>query len=307
MSHIFGPVPSRRLGFSLGVDVIPFKTCTFDCVYCQLGRTTRLLSERREWVSLKEILAELARKLDTNPDFITIGGSGEPTLYGRLGELIDGVKDMTQVPVAVLTNGSMLHLPEVRNELRRADLVSPSLDGGDEASFRVVNRPHPDFPFDRLIEGMVAFRSEFNGQYWLEVFVIEGITDTRDQMAKIAACAAQIRPDRVQLNTVTRPPAEQYARGVSRERLVELASVFDPPAEVIADFPYAVQHPARKVTPREVLDLIRRHPASLNDVAAGLGLSQSQAEHHIALLIGEGRIEPVRINGGICYRVPPAD
>lgn len=305
MSHIFGPVPSRRLGFSLGVDVIPFKTCTFDCVYCQLGCTTRLLTERREWVPLDELLAELARKLDTNPDFITIGGSGEPTLYGRLGDLIDGIKSMTGVPVAVLTNGSMLYLPEVRKELRRADLVSPSLDAGDEIAFRTVNRPHPDFPFDRLIDGMVAFRDEFNGQYWLEVFVIEGVTDTRDQMAKIASCAKRIRPDCVQLNTVTRPPAEQHARGVSRERLAELASVFAPPAEVIAAFPYAVRHPARKVAAGEVVDLIQRHPASLNDVAAGLGLSQSQAEHHIALLIGEGRIEPVRINGGIYYRLPP--
>lgn len=302
MSYVFGPVPSRRLGLSLGVDVIPFKTCTFDCIYCQLGCTTHLLAERREWVPLDAILGELEGKLGSNPDYITIGGSGEPTLYARLGELIDAIKGMTRVPVAVLTNGSTFWLPEVRDELRRADLVSPSLDGGDEAAFRIVNRPYPEFPYDGMIEGMEAFRNEFRGQYWLEVFVLEGITDTRDEMAKIAACAKRIRPDRVQLNTVTRPPAERHARGVTRERLVELARVFDPPAEVIADVPYVAQRTYRHAARQDVIELVRRHPASLTDVAAGLGLSPSQAERHVAALLELGEIEAVPMHGNTYYR-----
>ena len=302
MSYVFGPVPSRRLGMSLGVDLLPFKTCTFNCIYCQLGCTTRLLMERREWVPVRTILDELEAKLDRQPDYITIGGGGEPSLYAPLGELIDAIKQRTQIPVAVLTNGSLFWWPEVRRDMQHADLVSPSLDAGDVETFRTVNRPHPEFPFERMIDGLAAFRDEFCGQYWLEVLVLDGITSTREQILKIAALAARIRPDRIQLNTATRPPAEERARGVSQERLEELAQLFHPPAEVIADFPYATHRVARMGSETEVLDLITRHPSSVNDIAAGLSISQLRAEQFVAALLKSERIEPVHISGVIYYR-----
>ena len=158
--HVFGPVPSRRLGRSLGVDLVPFKVCTYDCIYCQLGRTTCKTTERKEWVPLNEVCASLRDTLDTKPDFITLSGSGEPTLFSRPGELIRSIKDLTDVPVAVLTNGSLLSVPEVRAGLLEADLVVPSLDAGNERLFRIVNRPHEDIAFDRMVEGLIAFRQE---------------------------------------------------------------------------------------------------------------------------------------------------
>ena len=170
--YVFGPVPSRRLGRSLGVDLVPHKTCSYDCIYCQLGATTCKTTERKEWVPLDDVLEQLKAKLSTAPDYITLSGSGEPTLYSRAEELIDRIKAMTDVPVAVLTNGSLLWQEEVRRQFMKADLVIPSLDAGDEGMFRLVNRPHEDVTFERMLAGLVDFRREFRGAYWLEVFVL---------------------------------------------------------------------------------------------------------------------------------------
>ena len=223
MRYIFGPVPSRRLGRSLGVDLVPFKTCTYDCIYCQLGRTTNKTVERREWVPLDDVLAELKDKLATSPDYITLSGSGEPTLHSRIGEVIEQIRSLTDVPVAVLTNGSLLWQEDVRRQLVTADLVVPSLDAGNRTVFQVVNRPHPDISFEKLLEGLAAFRNEYGGMYWLEVFVLAGYTAIPAEAQKLAECVRRIAPDRVQLNTVTRPPAEDYAMAVDRQRLEELA------------------------------------------------------------------------------------
>ncbi len=166
--YIFGPVPSRRLGRSLGVDLVPFKTCTYDCIYCQLGRTPCTTTERKEWVPLDGVLEDLRQKLSTRPDYITLSGSGEPTLYSRLDELIDRIKTMTDVPVAVLTNGALFADKELRRQLMEADLVVPSLDAGDEAMFQMVNRPHQDISFEHMLQGLIDFRREYQGKYWLE-------------------------------------------------------------------------------------------------------------------------------------------
>jgi wyosine [tRNA(Phe)-imidazoG37] synthetase (radical SAM superfamily) len=176
MQHIFGPVPSRRLGRSLGVDLVPFKTCTYDCIYCQLGRTTNKTVQRKEWVPIDIIINQLKAKIDSKPDYITLSGSGEPTLYLRLEELIFKIKDVTDIPVAVLTNGSLLWLPEVRNALKTADMVVPSLDAGSSRIFQYVNRPHPDITFNRMLQGLVDFRKDYSGKYWLEVFLLAGVT-----------------------------------------------------------------------------------------------------------------------------------
>ncbi len=192
--YLYGPVPSRRLGRSLGIDLVPFKTCTYDCIYCQLGHTTNKTLERLSYVPVKEILNELKRKLATGerPDYISIAGSGEPTLHSYIGELIGMIKNMTNIPVAVLTNGSLLYLPEVRAALMQADLVIPSLDAGDEKMFQYVNRPHPDISFDNMVNGLIAFTRDFPGQVWLEVLLISGVTSMAADVKKIATLAKKI-------------------------------------------------------------------------------------------------------------------
>ena len=171
-NYVFGPVPSRRLGRSLGVDLVPLKTCSYDCIYCQLGRTTCKTIERKEWVPLDAVLNELEGKLSTRPDYITLSGSGEPTLYSRLDEVIERIKSITDIPVAVLTNGSLLWQEDVQQQLAAADLVMPSLDAGDPATFHLVNRPHEALTFEKMLSGLIAFRQHFHGRYWLEVLLL---------------------------------------------------------------------------------------------------------------------------------------
>jgi wyosine [tRNA(Phe)-imidazoG37] synthetase (radical SAM superfamily) len=305
MSHVFGPVPSRRLGRSLGVDVVPFKTCTYDCIYCQLGRTTCRTIERKEWVPLEDVVGEVESvelRLCSQPDYITLSGSGEPTLFSRLGELIDRIKAMTDVPVALLTNGSLLYRPEVREEIRDVDLLVPSLDAGDELRFRHINRPHEAISFDGLLEGLIAARESCRGQYWLEVFLLAGYTAIEAEVSKLARCVERIKPDRVQLNTVTRPPAESFAAGVSAERLAELARLFDPPAEVIADVDHVHEQAQFSATREDVLNLLRRRPCSIEGIARGLSMHPNEVVKYIEALQAENLVEATQTSRGCYYR-----
>jgi len=297
MGCIFGPVPSRRLGRSLGVDLVPFKTCTYDCIYCQLGRTTHKTVERREWVPLDDVLAELKDKLATRPDYITLSGSGEPTLYSRLDELIGGIRSLTEAPIAVLTNGSLLWQEEVRHQLKDAHRVIPSLDAGDDRMFRAVNRPHDSISFDRMLEGLIAFREEYDGENWLEVFLLAGHTAIESEVGKIVDCVRRIQPDRVQLNTATRPTAEDYAMMVDRTKMADLAARFDPSAEVIADYRGVHAQSDFQAGQHNVLEMIQRRPCSLEDIANGLGMHRNEAIKYIEELDARGLIEK-RFSGG---------
>jgi len=301
MPYIFGPVPSRRLGRSLGVDLVPFKTCTYDCIYCQLGRTTNKTVERREWVPLNEVLAELQDKLATKPDYITLSGSGEPTLYSRLDELIDRIRSLTDIPVAVLTNGSLLWQREVRRQLMDAHLVIPSLDAGDAAMFQAVNRPHESISFEQMLDGLVSFREDYNGQYWLEVFLLAGHTAIDSEIRKIAGCVERIKPDRVQLNTATRPTAEDYAVMVDRGRLSELAAEFEPLAEVIADYRGVHAQSDFKAGWQNVLEMIRRRPCTLEDIAGGLGMHRNEVIKYIEELEAGGLLTKNASGGTLFY------
>ena len=302
MSSVFGPVPSRRLGRSLGVDLVPFKTCTYDCIYCQLGRTPLKTVERKEWVPLEDVLEELRSRLSTQPDYVTLSGSGEPTLSLSLGEVIDHIKTMTDVPVAVLTNGSLLWREDVRNELRNADLVIPSLDAGDAAVFRAVNRPHEQISFDKMLEGLIDFRQAFQGQYWLEVFLLDGYTAMEAEVAKLATCVDLIRPDRIQLNTVSRPPAEGYAVGLSQERMVALAGLLRPRAEVISDSRDSRGHDEFSSSREEILNLLRRRPCSIEDIADGLGMHVNEVLKYLEGLTSLEALDWASVNGKIFYR-----
>jgi len=239
--YLYGPVPSRRLGLSLGVDVIPFKTCTLDCIYCQLGKTTCKTLERKEYVPVGDVLAELKRLLDTGlqADYITIGGSGEPTLHSGLGRLIEGIKKITSIPVAILTNGTLFYLPEVRADCAAADVILPSLDAGDQQAFDTVNRPHEQITFDRLVDGLCALKNEYQGKIWLEVFCIDHFNTDSSQLAKIASAIKKIRPDKVHLNTAVRPTAEQGVEKIAPDKLQAIALQLAPTAKSLPTLPPA--------------------------------------------------------------------
>ena len=254
--YIFGPVPSRRLGRSLGVDLVPFKTCSYDCIYCQLGRTTNKTTQRKEWVPIDIVIDQLKEKLGSKPDYITLSGSGEPTLFSQLEDLISRIKNITDIPVAVLTNGSLLWLPEVRNALKFADLVVPSLDAGSKQIFQYVNRPNSDITFSKMLDGLVKFRDEYNGKYWLEVFLLAGVTTPEMEINRLKTCINSIHPDKVQVNTVTRPPAEDFAMRVPEKRLETITKELYNKAEVIADYSNVHKQHDFSVRRKDVLALL---------------------------------------------------
>jgi len=300
--HVFGPVPSRRLGRSLGVDLVPFKTCTYDCIYCQLGPTTCRTLQRKEWVPLELVLQELEEKLDTRPDYITLSGSGEPTLFTPLDKLIEGIRKVTDIPIAVLTNGSLLGSWDVQWDLSVADLVIPSLDAGNDVTFRLVNRPHAGISFERMLAGLAAFRRRFRKQYWLEVFLLGGYTTFERELADLRRCVELIQPDRVQLNTVTRPPAEDYAIAVSHAQLEEIAAMFSPPAEVIAEFHSVQALEVGEASREEILQLLRRRPCSIDDIADGLGMHRNEVLKSVEHLNTEGLVEGTQVGGKYYYK-----
>ncbi|HOV72373.1 MAG TPA: radical SAM protein [Candidatus Hydrogenedentes bacterium] len=310
--YVFGPVVSRRLGRSLGVDVVPFKTCTYDCIYCQLGRTTCLTLERGDFVPLDEVIAELKRKIESGvaADYITIAGSGEPTLYSRLGELIHGIKKLTTIPVAVLTNGSLLWDADVQKSLLEADVVIPSLDASTPESYRTVNRPCADIPFDKMIGGLVAFRERFGGQYWLEVLLLQDVAENENEVERLAGQVARIRPDRVQLHTVARPSPGGEARPATRECLERIALRLGPNAKVVmpsndahsldATGP-AAEAPLHEVSETDIFNLLLRHPCTVADIAAGLHADTTAVQRSLDALLIRQAVRKENRNGETFY------
>jgi wyosine [tRNA(Phe)-imidazoG37] synthetase (radical SAM superfamily) len=302
--YLYGPVPSRRLGRSLGIDIVPFKVCTLDCVYCQLGKTGKKTIERNNYADIEAILSELKKRLaqDLVADFITISGSGEPTLHYRLGELIDGIKKITNIPVALITNGTLLDRPDVRADCAKVDVVLPSLDAGDEPAFQKINRPHTDISIEKHISGLCVFRSEFNGQIWLEVFFIEGLNTEPEQIAKIKDAIERINPDKIQLNTAVRPTAEPNIKRVDAEKLQYIARQLGQKCEVVADF---LPRHHSKITERkaeDVLSMLKRRPCTLQDISQGLGISHNEALKYTTYLEQQGVISSEKKDGIIFFK-----
>lgn len=298
-------MPSRRLGWSYGVDIVPFKVCTLDCVYCQLGKTTDRTIKRKDYGPIEPILAELREILaeGLEADFITIAGSGEPTLNSRLGELIDGIKKITDIPVAILTNGTLLYKEDVRADCAKADVVMPSLDAGDKQAFQKVNRPHKDISIENLISGLCAFREEFAGRIWLEVFFVEGLNTEDEQIAKIRDAIELIRPDKIQLNTAVRPTAEADIKRLDAEKLQAIAARLGPKCEVVADF--SLSHHGRGLENKaeDVLSILKRRPCSLNDICSGLGIGRNEALKYVTGLQHKGIIHSEKKDGRIFFKV----
>ncbi|MFZ5763057.1 MAG: radical SAM protein [Thermodesulfobacteriota bacterium] len=295
MKHIFGPVNSRRLGLSLGIDLLPPKICNFNCIYCEIGPTTEFTCERKEYVPTATILGEIDAFLADSAavarlDVFTITASGEPTLHTGIGAIIRHLKDRSAKPVAVLTNGSLLHDPAVRADLLAADIVIPSLDAAREASYRTINRPAACAPLDLVIDGLVRFRKEFRGEYWLEILLAKGVNDNPEDLAALGETVARINPTKVQLNTVARPPLESFARPLSGEELRAAARYFTVPVEILVDFTVREREKFQPADESAILAMLRRRPCTAADVAEALNLETARAEQVLEQLVAEGQL-----------------
>ncbi|MCI0499898.1 MAG: radical SAM protein [Planctomycetales bacterium] len=290
--YLFGPVPSRRLGRSLGVDIVPLKTCTQNCIYCQLGKDAPQTLHRSEYAPINAVLGELRHKIQDGPeaDYITISGSGEPTLHSGLGRLIDGIRQLTRIPVAIITNGTLLNQAEVRTDCCKADVVLPSLDAGDAETFRKINLPHPQLSFTTFVEGLVQFRREYTGQFWLEIFFCEGINTDETAILNLKTWIERIKPDKIQLNTAVRPVVHPEAGKVEPEKLQRIARLLSPQAEVIADFSGHVGTDVSGSDETAVLEMLLRRPCSLDDICSGLGLLPHIVQKVLAELLKASKI-----------------
>ena len=312
MGHVFGPVFSRRLGLSLGVNNIPYKVCTYSCAYCQLGRTLKLSIERRPYSNPGEVAEEVRDALEEvgEVDYVTIVPDGEPTLDTGLGDLIEAIKDAAGVRVAVLTNGSLLWLKEVRDALSGADLVSVKVDAGDEATWRRVDRPHKALSFGRVIEGMLAFSREFGGVLITETMLVSGLNDGVREAESVAEVLAALSPAVSYVAVPTRPPAEEWVRPPSRIRVSEYVKVLEGRGLRVAALVRGEDRPPRcgEDLLRCILETIRVHPLPLEHIEAvarerGLG-----AGDVIRLALGEEGVRIIEFGGRrfLVWRPPRA-
>jgi len=306
--YLFGPVPSRRLGMSLGVDLVPHKVCSLNCVYCECGRTTNLTLERKEYVSFEAVSKEIAQYLNNNPapDYITFSGSGEPTLNSRIGDVLHFIKSQNaQIPVAVLTNGTLFNDREVRQELMDADVVLPSLDAAEELSFRKINRPFHTLNIPEYIRGLVDFRKEFKGQIWLEVLIVPGLNDNEANLGALKQAFLQIEPDEIQLNTLDRPGAVDHIRAATRKELQEIIDYWDlGNVKLIAAAPDRKKIVSyRSDTETAILETIKRRPCTLDDLHKITGLHINEINKYLDVLEHEKKILSVHENRGVFYRL----
>jgi len=294
-SHIYGPVPSRRLGLSLGVDIIPFKVCTLDCIYCQLGPTTKKTTEIKDYFSKKEIISQIKKRINTASriDYITFSGSGEPTLNSKIGPLIKEIKKFTDIPVAVLTNSTLLSKKKVRESLKEADLVVPSLDAATQDVFENINRPYPSLKIKRIIEGIKKFGEEFKGDLWLEIILVKGINDSDSHIKALRQAVNEIKPDKVQLNTVIRPPSEKYAHPLNRKEMEKIKNTIGKNCEIVAHFKRKGLTPEEENLHNIILDMICRRPVTVEDISGSLGRHKNEILKYIDMLKREGKIKAV--------------
>lgn len=299
MKFVYGPIPSRRLGRSLGIDPIPLKTCNWNCVYCQLGRSTPLTNERRDYVPPEAILAEVAEVLACHPpgeiDYISFVGSGEPTLHASLGRMILAVKTMTTIPVAVITNGALLHRGDVRRDLLPADVVMPTVSAGTAELFRRIHRPHPDAGFDQLIRGLHTFRAAYTGNLWVEVMLLHGLNDSVKALQDLAVVLAQIAPDQVHIVLPERPPAEEWVEPVDAEALLRAEAILGSIAQVVHPYSSDRLNATDYATPGEAIaSIVMRHPMSQAQLAQALDAwSPAEVAAALAVLACAGTIRPV--------------
>ena len=306
--YVYGPVPSRRLGQSLGINPIPYKTCNYGCVYCQLGRTLHFTNDRQQFFDPLDMWSEIQQALNlhrTNVDFMTFVGEGEPLLCSCIGWLIERIKTHTDLPVAVITNGGLLQEEPMRNELFQADVVMPSLDAGDEKTFRVINRPHPEIHFSAVLEGYQEFRRAFHGQIWVEVMLVKDLNDSEEQLKKIRNALRTFQPDRVYINVPIRPPAEKWVKIPDDEALVR--------AHAILGNAVSIAHPEEGVfdisgfdSPFDAIQaIIRRHPMREEQIIETLkDIPEAQVRQTLWELERSGKIKRITYEGKRFFVIP---
>lgn len=304
MKHLFGPVPSRRLGFSLGVDIIPFKVCSLDCVYCQLGRTTEKTTQRKEYIPITGVIEELKAWIQKGgkADYITLSGSGEPTLNSCFGELIDEIKKVTNIPVAVITNSTLLTDKQVFKACLKADLVVPSLDAANQEIFEKINRPASNINIEEIIEALHLFKQQFKGKFWLEIFLIESLNTSDEHIAQLKKAAEIIKPDKIQLNTAVRPTADQGIDPMTYEKLKAIADKLGKNAEVVASFSPSERGENIKNQADAVLSMLKRRPCSLQDICQSLAIHPNEALKYIGHFQQSKQITSEEKNSIIFYK-----
>lgn len=309
--YLFGPVPSRRLGISLGVDLVPHKTCSLDCVYCECGRTRQLTIERAELVPTDAVIAELKTFLAPNPqlDYITFSGAGEPTLHSGIGRITACLKEnFPDYKIALLTNGTLFHDLRLIEEVQAIDLILPSLDAASDKVFRPINRPGQGLKIEAIVNGLAQLRKNFAGQIWLEIFIVPGLNDTDDEIEQLKNAIQRIEPDRVQLNTLDRPGAVAWIKPATKEQLEKIAQQLDYRAEIIANF----QNRARVVSynvdvESTILQTIQRRPCTVDDLAATLGLHPNEINKYIETLLSQKLIDANRLARGLFFKATHRD
>ena len=307
--YLFGPVPSRRLGMSLGVDLAPKKVCSLNCVYCEVGKTTKLTLDRKEYIKAEKVQAELVSYFEANPDpdYITFSGYGEPTLNSAIGGILAFIKELRpNIPVAVLTNGTLFADQDVRASLLQADLVLPSLDAVSEEVFQKINRPAQGLKAADYIQGLIEFRKEFNGKIWLEIFVLPGYNDTPDELAKLKEVILKIAPDSVQLNTLDRPGTVLNLHPASQEALQKIVDDWDMPnVQIIASSKERKDNQSyRTDVETAIMETISRRPCTLDDLANITGLHVNEINKYLDVLNAAGTIETMELERGVFYQVP---
>jgi wyosine [tRNA(Phe)-imidazoG37] synthetase (radical SAM superfamily) len=307
--YLFGPVPSRRLGMSLGVDLVPHKVCSLDCVYCECGSTTNLTTERKEYIPYDKVIKELKLyfKNSPDPDYITFSGSGEPTLNSQIGNVLEFIKQKKpDIPIAVLTNGTLLYKKQVRSELLKADLVLPSLDAASMKSFQKINRPEAGITIENYIQGLESFRNEFSGEIWLETLIIPGYNDHQEDLIQLKEAFLKIEPDRIQLNTLDRPGVIPNIKSATKQDLQKIVDFWAPlNVEIIAASSQRKKIASyRQDIESTILETVYRRPCTLNDLSTILGIHINELNKYLDVLEGDQKIETIRQDRGVFYQIP---
>jgi len=300
---VFGPVPSRRLGYSLGVDIIPRKYCNFNCIYCQIGKTTGKNTARRAFFQPKEVAKQVVDAIYAaeKVDFVTFSGSGEPTLNKNLGSIIQEIKKNTAAPVAVITNSSLFNLKEVRNDLIHADVVLPSLDAASDEMFQRINRPLTSIDIKGVIEGIRRFRKEYSGLIWLEIMCIKGLNDTEDELRKLFYIVNGLDVDKIHLNTVTRPPSEVNAGPLSQGELERIRKIFGDKCEVISTFKKDGIQRQQVGWADELVETLKRRALTIHDITKITGVASPNVMEQLRAMKKNGLIETYRLGKDIYY------
>lgn len=306
--RVFGPVLSKRLGNSLGIDVIPHKTCSYNCIYCQLGSEENTITDLTNYYSVDEIIYELKEALlnNKNIDYITFTGSGEPTLYKDLKKLIYEIKQITDIPVCVITNGSLLYKQEMRSNLLLADLIIPSLDAGNEETFKLIDNPNKEIDFDKMVEGLIEFKKVFKGEYWLEIFLLKDINDNEDELDDIIKIVKKIKPDRIQLITATRRVANEKAKALSDEELKKIKKYFNSKCDIEIDIPNISENHkgnTRILTEDDIVNFLIRQPDTAYIIAKSFNENERKVKELLDLLIKKNKVREEIVNGVVSYAV----